>query len=145
MKYQCITTAVKKITKCCYHKKEPFLFRKSLQRWPHALQCWNLSKNVKVDFSDGSSSWVLILSFYTTNYHKFGDSKWNPFLIILYVKYPHIWSLCSPSQIKAKAKHYIRIHACGSLLFPSEVMWLCWDLVSCRTRAKVKACDLAGV
>lgn len=45
----------------------------------------------------------------------------------------HIWSLYLPTQIKAKIKHYIRIHACGCLLFSCEVMCLCWDLLSCLT------------
>lgn len=55
------------------------------------------------------------------------------YLTVPCIKYPHICPLCSPSQVKAKIKHYIRIHDCGNLLFSSEFMWLCWDLV-CLTK-----------
>lgn len=102
--------------------------------------------NIKVDYSNGSSSWDLILSSYTKiSQILLLKMKCISYLTVSCVKYPHICHLCSPSQDKVKIKHYIRIHACGNLLFSSEFMWLCWDLVSYRTRAKVKVPVLPGM
>lgn len=96
--------------------------------------------NIKADYSNGSSSWVLILSSYTKKNHKFCDSKWNTFLISLFhVSNIHIFVI-SPHLFKAKLKSSIIL---GSMIVETfySLLSLCgcseiWCLTELALRSK---------
>lgn len=110
------------ITKWYYHKLENnHSYIKTTYRGNHMFYNTTVRDNIKADYLNGSSSWVLILNSYTKKSQILWlKMKYISYLTVPCVKYPHICHLSSPFQGKVKS----------SIILGSMIVETCYSLLS---------------